>query len=317
MEFLVASGIGVLTASGVYLMLRRHTFPGHHRADAAVLRRERVPVRHGPARDRAGADRAEGRDAYTDPLPQALVLTAIVISFGMTALIVVLALRGYLETGSDGVEAPHEDADARIKDSRERRGSMSSAWIIAPILLPAVAAPLLILLRRHDPPCAARFPSARPRCFWRSRWASTGSPATASPRAYLLGAWPAPFGIVLVLDRLSATMVLLTAVLAFFVSIYAAGGWDLRGTAFPPAVPVPAHGHQRRLPHRRRVQPVRVLRGDADRLLRPAAAWGRGAAAHGGLPVRRDQPRRLDAVPLRRRPDLRRDRHAQHGGPRR
>ena len=41
---------------------------------------------------------------YTDPLPQALVLTAIVISFGMTALLVVLALRGYLETGDDHVD---------------------------------------------------------------------------------------------------------------------------------------------------------------------------------------------------------------------
>ena len=40
-------------------------------------------------------------ETYTDPLPQALVLTAIVISFGMTALIVVIALRGFLETGSD------------------------------------------------------------------------------------------------------------------------------------------------------------------------------------------------------------------------
>jgi hypothetical protein len=37
----------------------------------------------------------------------------------MTALIVVLALRGFLETGSDGVEAPHIDADASIKDERE------------------------------------------------------------------------------------------------------------------------------------------------------------------------------------------------------
>ena len=45
-----------------------------------------------------------GAAAYTDPLPQALVLTAIVISFGMTALVVVLALRAFLETGSDGVE---------------------------------------------------------------------------------------------------------------------------------------------------------------------------------------------------------------------
>ena len=44
---------------------------------------------------------APGIAAYSDPLPQALVLTAIVISFGMTALIVVIALRAFLETGSD------------------------------------------------------------------------------------------------------------------------------------------------------------------------------------------------------------------------
>jgi multicomponent K+:H+ antiporter subunit C len=53
---------------------------------------------------------------YTDPLPQALVLTAIVISFGMTALIVVLALRGFLEIGSDRVERSPE------KFERARRG---------------------------------------------------------------------------------------------------------------------------------------------------------------------------------------------------
>jgi multicomponent K+:H+ antiporter subunit C len=46
---------------------------------------------------------------YADPLPQALVLTAIVISFGMTALIVVLALRGFLETGSDRVDGSSSD----------------------------------------------------------------------------------------------------------------------------------------------------------------------------------------------------------------
>ena len=49
--------------------------------------------------------------AYTDPLPQALVLTAIVISFGMTALLVVLALRGYLETGDDHVDGPARDPE--------------------------------------------------------------------------------------------------------------------------------------------------------------------------------------------------------------
>jgi len=41
---------------------------------------------------------------YADPLPQALVLTAIVISFAMTALILVIALRANAETGSDHVD---------------------------------------------------------------------------------------------------------------------------------------------------------------------------------------------------------------------
>ena len=51
---------------------------------------------------------------------------------------------------------------------------------------------------------------------------------------YRLGDWPAPFGIVLVLDRLSATMVLLASVLALFVACHAASGWDTRGRHFHP-----------------------------------------------------------------------------------
>jgi multicomponent K+:H+ antiporter subunit D len=53
-------------------------------------------------------------------------------------------------------------------------------------------------------------------------------------RPYLVGNWPAPFGIVLVLDRLSATMLLLTAGLGFLVAIYAMAGWDSRGRHFHP-----------------------------------------------------------------------------------
>ena len=41
---------------------------------------------------------------YADPLPQALVLTAIVISFAMTAVLLVIALRARAETGSDHVD---------------------------------------------------------------------------------------------------------------------------------------------------------------------------------------------------------------------
>ncbi len=41
---------------------------------------------------------------YTDPLPQALVLTAIVISFGMTAVVVMIALAAYIESGTDRID---------------------------------------------------------------------------------------------------------------------------------------------------------------------------------------------------------------------
>ena len=54
---------------------------------------------------------------YTDPLPQALVLTAIVISFGMTALAVVLALRTFLETGTDQVDGK-PDPDLLSREDR-------------------------------------------------------------------------------------------------------------------------------------------------------------------------------------------------------
>lgn len=123
MEFLLASGIGVLTAGGVYLLLRGRTFPvilgltllsyavnlllfamGRLRIDAPPILRLEL-------------------EAYTDPLPQALVLTAIVIAFGMTSLIVVLSLRGFLELGDDhvdGREAPERPGEARPDATQDR-----------------------------------------------------------------------------------------------------------------------------------------------------------------------------------------------------
>jgi multicomponent Na+:H+ antiporter subunit C len=45
-----------------------------------------------------------GAVSYTDPLPQALILTAIVISFGVTAFFFVLAYRAYKELGTDDMD---------------------------------------------------------------------------------------------------------------------------------------------------------------------------------------------------------------------
>src|SRR5690606_41952430 len=51
----------------------------------------------------------EGVDAYTDPVPQALILTAIVIGFGMTAFQLALAYRTYQETGTDSLDERSEE----------------------------------------------------------------------------------------------------------------------------------------------------------------------------------------------------------------
>ncbi|WP_212611294.1 monovalent cation/H+ antiporter subunit D [Sphingobium sp. Ndbn-10] len=59
-----------------------------------------------------------------------------------------------------------------------------------------------------------------------------GDGMAGTPQVYLLGNWPAPFGIVLVADRLSALMVLLTSVLGFTALFYAIARWDRSGPRF-------------------------------------------------------------------------------------
>jgi multicomponent K+:H+ antiporter subunit C len=105
METLVSVLVGVMTASAVFLLLRSRTFPvvlgiallgyavnvflfasGGLTPDSAPL------VEHGLAQ-------------LPDPLPQALVLTAIVIGFGMVAFLIVLALRAVRDLGDDRVDA--------------------------------------------------------------------------------------------------------------------------------------------------------------------------------------------------------------------
>lgn len=110
-EFLVASAIGVLTAAGIYLCLRGRTFPVvlglamlSYAINLFLFAMGRLVLDRPPIFEK-------GLSGYTDPLPQALVLTAIVIAFGMTALVVVLALRAYLESGTDQVDGRPDDND--------------------------------------------------------------------------------------------------------------------------------------------------------------------------------------------------------------
>ncbi|MDT8857090.1 Na+/H+ antiporter subunit C [Paracoccaceae bacterium Fryx2] len=108
MELLVASAIGLMTAAGIYLILRLRTFSVilglamlSYAVNVFIFASGRVTVGKPPILSAAAS-------GYTDPLTQALVLTAIVISFGMTAVIVMMALGSYLNTGSDRIDMDDE-----------------------------------------------------------------------------------------------------------------------------------------------------------------------------------------------------------------
>ncbi|RGP39496.1 Na+/H+ antiporter subunit C [Colwellia ponticola] len=103
MELLYASCVGVLVFCGVFLILRSRTFPvvlGLTMLSYAV---NLFLFSSGRLSFNQAAVLGTGTE-YADPLPQAFVLTAIVIGFAMTAFVVVLAIRGRSDLGSDHVD---------------------------------------------------------------------------------------------------------------------------------------------------------------------------------------------------------------------
>ena len=114
MELALASAIGVLTMLGVYLLLRARSFDVilgmtflSYATNLIIFAGGRL-VQGKPPVLKAGL--AGNLGNYTDPLPQALVLTAIVIAFAMTAVTIVLAIRSRSDNHSDHVDA-HEPDD--------------------------------------------------------------------------------------------------------------------------------------------------------------------------------------------------------------
>jgi len=104
LALLLASAIGILITSGVYLLLRARTFPVviglgliSYAVNLFLFAMGRVVSLQPPII-------SEHATGYADPLPQALVLTAIVINLGMTALLLALAVRGRLTAGTDHVD---------------------------------------------------------------------------------------------------------------------------------------------------------------------------------------------------------------------
>ncbi|MFY2763240.1 Na+/H+ antiporter subunit C [Arenimonas sp. MALMAid1274] len=108
MELALSSAIALLVAAGVYLMLRARSFDVilgltllSYATNLLIFSSGRLAAGKPPVlRPDVGASLAN----HTDPLPQALVLTAIVIAFAMTAVVIVLAIRSRADNHSDHVD---------------------------------------------------------------------------------------------------------------------------------------------------------------------------------------------------------------------
>ncbi|WP_146590280.1 monovalent cation/H+ antiporter subunit D [Puniceibacterium confluentis] len=106
-------------------------------------------------------------------------------------------------------------------------------WIIAPVVLPAMLAAFIVLVVRFHQNLSRVFSVAGVVSLLVIAAGLAWQASDGTITMYQLGNWAAPFGIVLVADRLSTMMVLLTAVLALLVLLYAIGsGWDRRGRHF-------------------------------------------------------------------------------------
>ena len=128
MEILMAIVIGILAGSGTWLVLRPRTFQviiGLSLLSYAVnlfifamgsLAHDKEPI--------VQPGLLPNLDNYTDPLPQALVLTAIVIAFAMTAVSIVLAMRSRADNHSDHVDAHEPDVPSprnqAVSDAEEQ-----------------------------------------------------------------------------------------------------------------------------------------------------------------------------------------------------
>ncbi|WP_299369734.1 monovalent cation/H+ antiporter subunit D [uncultured Tateyamaria sp.] len=106
-------------------------------------------------------------------------------------------------------------------------------WIIAPVILPALLAPTVVLAARYHIGIQRVFSVVGVLALIAISIGLAWQTSDGTVMLYQLGDWAAPFGIVLVGDRLSTMMVLLTALLALCVLLYSIGsGWDNRGRHF-------------------------------------------------------------------------------------
>ena len=123
MEILVASAVGILTAAGIYLILRKRTFPVilgtafiSYAVNVFLFASGRLALNQPPVLQ-------DDVTLYTDPLPQALVLTAIVIAFGMTAVVVMIGVGAYLSSQDDHIDDQDQLPPGADHDASESQGA--------------------------------------------------------------------------------------------------------------------------------------------------------------------------------------------------
>ncbi|ATE58827.1 monovalent cation/H+ antiporter subunit D [Thauera sinica] len=105
-------------------------------------------------------------------------------------------------------------------------------WIALPILLPALVGAVLVLVGRRDWLVARVLSVASCAALLVLALSLLAAVSAEGPQVYALGDWPAPYGIVLVLDRLAASMLALADLLALLALLYAIGGADRGGWHF-------------------------------------------------------------------------------------
>ena len=131
MEVILAIAIGILGGSGVWLVLRPRTFQvlmGLSLLSYAVnlfifamgsLSHDKEPI--------VQPGVLPNLENYTDPLPQALVLTAIVIAFAMTAVSIVVAIRSRADNDSDHVDGSRAEREFLLAEQRRHEEAREEA----------------------------------------------------------------------------------------------------------------------------------------------------------------------------------------------
>ena len=119
MELIFALCVGVLTSCGIYLCLRGTTFSVvmgltllSYAVNLFLFASGRLALNAAPI--------LKESETISDPLPQALVLTAIVIGFAMTAFAVILAMRARADLGNDHVDGNPPPLEQKILQKEKR-----------------------------------------------------------------------------------------------------------------------------------------------------------------------------------------------------